>query len=59
MKETFIGKITGYHTFWEGEPYCPACGATGEDKITERGFEGINHRHDCRVCGKEIAIITR
>ena len=54
---SLIGFITGYHSFWTGEPYCPNpdCGAIGKDKITERGFEG-NHRHDCNVCGKETAI---
>lgn len=53
---TLIGFLTGYHTFWKGEPFCPECRATGKDKITERGFDGINHRHCCNVCGKDTKI---
>jgi transposase-like protein len=31
-----------------GSPICPECGSSN---IVERGYEGINHRHDCKDCG--------
>jgi hypothetical protein len=53
---TIIGFLTGYHTVWKGEPYCPECGTVGKDNVTERGFDGHNHRHICKVCRTETRI---
>jgi transposase-like protein len=36
-----------------GVPVCPKCGSKD---IIERGYEGRNHRHDCKTCNVETFI---
>lgn len=33
-----------------GAAICPYCGSKN---IVERGYDGINHRHDCKDCQVE------
>jgi hypothetical protein len=37
-----------------GAEICEYCGTAN---VTQRGFEETNHRHECRVCGKETVVL--
>jgi len=33
------------------------CEYCGSENVTQHGFEDTNHRHECRVCGKETVVL--
>jgi transposase-like protein len=36
-----------------GAEICPQCGSKN---VIQRGYDGYNHRHDCKDCGVETYI---